>query len=70
MKAEFNLTVNSSGEPIIQFKHHDRSTDLEQKLLAVFIEKAKKKGIKLVHKSGYLAMGTNDSWEQFEITTE
>lgn len=67
MKAEFELTVDDAGMPIIKFRHHDRSTALEQKLLGIFVTEAKKKGVKLVNPSGFIESGTSRSWEDYEI---
>lgn len=67
MKAEFELTIDQDGEPIIKFKHHDKNNSLEQKLLGQFLTKCKKNGLKLVNPSGFLESGTSNSWELYEI---
>lgn len=68
MKATFELTVDQkTGEPVINFRHHDRSNALEQKLLKIFVDGAKKNGLKLTNPSGHLEAGTTNSWEEYEI---
>jgi hypothetical protein len=68
MKIEFELTIDEiTGEPKIKFRHHDRSDELEQKLLNVFILKAKTSGIELFNTNGHLEAGTKNSWENYEI---
>lgn len=68
MKAEFELTIDEkTGEPKIKFRHYDKSGVLEQKLLKIFVTKAKEKGIETVNTSGYLEAGTSNSWENYEI---
>ena len=58
MKAEFALTVDSEGNPMIEFKHHDRSDELEQKLLGVLVKQAQSKGIALYPVNGHVELGT------------
>ncbi len=67
MKAEFELNLDSNGRPCIKFKHHDKSSALEQKALGIFVEAIKEKGCVLKHTSGYLECGTSNSWENYEI---
>jgi|GEM_PF-3647609 len=67
MKAEFTLTVDSEGNPMIEFKHHDKSNELEQKLLGIFVESAQTTGIELKHTRGHIEMGTDNSWEGYVI---
>jgi hypothetical protein len=68
MKAEFDLNVSTkTGGPIITFKHHDKDSSLEQQILKVFIDGAIKNGIELVPTNGFLEVGTNNSFEQYEI---
>ena len=68
MTVEFELTLNSNGSPCIIYKHHDRDNSLEQKVLKIFLDGALEKGIVLKSTSGYLECGTNNSWENYEIT--
>lgn len=71
MKAEFTLTVDTkTGEPFIQFKHHDKSNAIEQKLLKVFVDKALKNGLKICNPGGYLEAGASNSWEKYEIRAQ
>lgn len=66
MKAEFELTIDeNTGDPKIKFRHHDKSTALEQKLLRIFITKARLNGLRVVGTDGYLS--SHDSWENYEI---
>ena len=67
MKAEFALTVDSEGNPMIEFKHHDRSDELEQKLLGVLVKQAQSKGIALYPVNGHVELGTNNSWNGYVI---
>lgn len=67
MRAEFELSINECGDPIIKFRHHDKSSAIEQLLLKVFVTGAKNKGIVLKNPSGYLKSGTTESWENYEI---
>lgn len=67
MKAELELDLDSNGRPCIRIKHHDRSSNLEQKILGVFIKAAKEKGCVLKNTGGYLEVGTSNSWESYEI---
>ena len=70
MKAEFELNLDSYGRPCIKFKHYDKSSSFEQKVLGLFIEAIKEKGCVLKHTSGYLESGTSNSWENYEIQIE
>ncbi len=71
MKAEFELTVDDkTGVPLIKIRHHDKSNALEQKLLKLFLESAQENGIRIRKVSGYLEMGTNNSWEVYHIETK
>jgi hypothetical protein len=68
MKAEFELTIDDkTGEPKIRFRHHDKSNEIEQKLLKIFVDKAKDKGIEVISTGGYLEGGTSNSWNYYEI---
>ena len=68
MKAEFEFTIDKkSGEPIIKFRHHDKCDSLEQKLLGLFVSRIKERGVELVNPTGYCEVGTNNSWENYEI---
>ena len=68
MKVEIELSVDSvTGEPIIKFRHHDKSDAIEQVLLNVFINKARGQQLKIVHIGGYLECGTKNSWEDYQI---
>jgi len=69
MKAEIELTINDIGEPILKIRHHDRSKELEQKLLGIFLHRAsgKMEGLELVRTNGHLEAGTDKSWENYEI---
>lgn len=68
MKAEFELTIDEkTGEPKIKFRHHDRSNAIEQKLLKIFVDKAKKNGVIVANTGGHLECGTSNSWEDYEV---
>jgi hypothetical protein len=66
MKAEFELNLDSNGRPCIKFRHHDKSSALEQKALGIFIEAIKKNGMKLCNPSGFIDT-EGHSWENYEI---
>ena len=67
-KVVFELTINKSGEPIITFRHYDKSSTTENKLLKLFIDKAKEKGMVISSPSGY-ANTSGGSWEDYIIKT-
>jgi len=68
MKVEFELTIDdTTGEPKIKFRHLDKSDALEQKLLNIFITRAKLRWIRLVNTGGFLECGTKNSHENYEI---
>lgn len=66
MAIDFELTLDSKDNPCIKFKHHNKSTALDQKLLDVFIRYAKDKGLSLKSPSGYLN-SSGESWTQYKI---
>lgn len=67
MKAEFELTIDpKTGQPAIKFRHYDKSSALEQRLLQIFLMKAKNNGIELKNPSGYIDT-EGGSWENYEI---
>lgn len=68
MKAEFELNIDKDGLPVIKFRHHDKDNSMEQNQLRRFVELAIEKGITLKNPSGYLEVGTDKSWENYEIT--
>ena len=67
MKAEFELNLDSNGRPCVKFRHHDKNNSLEQKALKVFLDAVKEKGCMLKNTSGYIEMGAQQSWENYEI---
>jgi hypothetical protein len=67
MKAEFELNLDSNGQPCIKFRHHDKDNSLDQRLLNAFLIVVKEKGCMLKNTGGYLKSGTNESWENYEI---
>ena len=66
-KLEIELRLNSKKEPVIDIIHHDKSSELEQLVLGVFISKAKN-GLELVHLSGHLNTSNGESWERYQVT--
>ncbi|HKL76214.1 MAG TPA: hypothetical protein VJ881_09125, partial [Halanaerobiales bacterium] len=66
MKAEFELSLDTNGKSMIKFMHSDKSESLEQKILKVFIEAAKEKGITLKKISGFATTG-GSSFDSYEI---
>lgn len=67
MKVEFELTVNGDGDPIIKFRHHERIKCIEQDVLAVFVGKALKNGMRLSNPTGSLEVGTDNCWSEYHI---
>lgn len=67
MKVEFELSLDSNGKPCIKFIHHDKDNSLEQKTLKIFLDAVKEKGCILKNPSGYLEVGTSNSFENYEI---
>lgn len=66
MKVEFELTIDeNTGDPKIRFRHYDKSSALEQRVLQIFIKKARLNGLRIVNISGFLS--SQDSWENYEI---
>lgn len=71
MKINFELSVDPKTRQVkILFTNLDRSDELEEKLLKIFVEQAKTKGIKLVNPTGHLECGTKNSWENYEIVID
>ena len=66
MKVEFELNVDKDGNPLIKFRHYDKSDAIEQKLLNFFIHKVKEKGMILINSGGYID-NNSKSWENYEI---
>ena len=64
---EFKFTVDSEGNPIIKVRHFDKRSDLESKMFAVFIKKAKKNGLILSNPSGAGEEGDTDAHENYII---
>jgi hypothetical protein len=64
---EFKFTVDSEGNPIIKVRHHDKRSDLESKMFAVFIKKAQKNGLTLSNPSSAGEAGDPDSHENYII---
>lgn len=67
MKAEFELTIDNNGRPCIKFVHHDKSSALEQKMLKIFIDGFKARGVVLTNPCGHISVGTNNSTETYQI---
>ena len=63
---EFELNIDKDGRPMIKFRHHDKSNSLEQKILGIFIEAVKEKGMILINPSGSINTNGN-SHENYEI---
>ncbi len=66
MKVDFELNLDCNGRPCIKFRHHDKSSALEQKTLKLFIDAVKEKGLRLLNVSGYIDT-EGKSWENYEI---
>lgn len=66
MKVEFELNLDKDGRPIIKFRHFDKSNDLEQKVLGVFVELVKENGCDLV-KTGGFSNTEGTSFDNYEI---
>lgn len=68
MNVDVELTVDKHLNPLLRIKHHDKNDSLEQKLLGLLLKGFKEDGIKISNPNGYLEMGTNNSWEAYELT--
>ena len=67
MKAQIILSVDTEGHPILSFRHHDKSDEIEQKLLGLFTKRAIENGLTISRPSGYIECGTDNSWENYVI---
>lgn len=65
MKAMFTLAVDHDGRPTIQIRHHDKSQELTQAVLAVFLRAAAEEGIELIPRGSYASSegGNHDDYE-------
>jgi hypothetical protein len=68
MKAEFELTLNNAGRPCIRFIHHDKDNSLEQLTLKIMLREMLANGIKISNPSGCRKVGTDESFEIYEIS--
>ena len=66
MSVQFELTLTKSGEPIIKFRHNDKSSELDHMALGRFIEKAMKGGLTIKNVGGFISTG-HRSHENYEI---
>lgn len=67
-RVEIELSVDKkSGEPIIKIRHHDKSDDLAQVLLGLFVKGGKERGLRISNTSGYAEVG-GDSHENYVIS--
>lgn len=66
MKAEFEINLDKNGNPVVRFRHLDKSTALEQQALGVFIKAVKENGVVLRNPNGYIDSEGN-SWENYEL---
>ena len=63
---ELKLSIDKkTGLPIIKFRHHDKSENLQQLLLGVFTKGAKEKGLMITQPNGKLS--DTESYENYEI---
>ena len=67
MNAELEIHVDSNGNPLIRFRHHDKDNSIQQKLLGNFINAVKERGCQLVNPKGHLDSSNGISWEEYEI---
>jgi hypothetical protein len=70
MKVEFELTLNSVGKPCIRFTHHDKNNSLDQLSLKLMIHEMMANGIKINNPSGFRKVGTDESFEIYEISAK
>lgn len=67
MKVEIELTIDTDGNPFLELTHHDRSDELEQKVLGLFLKKASESGLKIGPIGGSFEPGTKKSYEKYHI---
>jgi len=68
MKAEIELAIDESGRAVLRIRHHDKSDDLEQKILGIFLESACEKGIEIDRTGSFTELAENPrSWENYKI---
>ncbi len=67
MKVEIELTIDANGNPYLELIHHDKSDELEQKLLGVFLKKASESGLFIGPIGGSYTPGTKISYEKYLI---
>jgi len=58
---DITLSIEGDGEPFFRIKHMDKSNELDQKLLGIFIKKAIESGVELKGVSCYLEAGKPES---------
>lgn len=66
MTIQFELNLDSDGRPCIKFTHQDKDNCLEQRILGVFVNSVKEKGMCLVSPSGHID-SQGFSFEKYEI---
>lgn len=65
---EIELAVDRiTGEPIIRIRHHDKSDEIAQVLVGLFVKGAKERGLKISNVSGFVEVG-GDSHENYVIS--
>lgn len=68
---EIKLFIKQSGEIAISIKHLDKSTDISEQALNVFLKDAITKGIQIKSVSSYCEIGNQSaSFEQYEISVK
>ncbi len=66
MAIQFELNIDNDGRPCIKFIHQDKDNSLDQRILGVFVNAVKEKGMCLVSPNGYTD-SHGFSFEKYEI---
>ena len=70
MRVEFELTLNNQGKPCIRIIHHDKDSSLEQLTLKLLLGEMYSNGITISNPSGCRKVGTDVSFEIYEISAK
>jgi hypothetical protein len=67
-RVEIDLSIDErTGEPFIKIRRHDKSQDINQKLLKLFVHGALERGLKIECVGG-IASTDGDSWDDYVVS--